>query len=302
LTETNTYSDSILATSAFITCASAVVITPRADSNDATSDSPFHDCLDSGKNWSDCRLAVNAHFDLKRDTTNSSRPFHDCLDNGGSWADCRLAVQANTVDSRSEVKERSIIPKILGTIIEIGQTLGQSEKCYSVNSLGSTDWLTNTAVNGLSNQACTFAVNQAISQLATYAPALGTYTETGLQGYYQANGGPVVTDSVKFFLSTIFEGNFTDLPSNVDLHQFGIDLCNKGVSHLTGDPGCTAARKSAGKTEHISVNGGEFNYASDGANAIFNNAGICINCLFSMVLEASNMVDKDGSTATPIDS
>ena len=117
----------------------------------------------------------------------------------------------------------------------------------------------------------------------------------------QANGGPVAIDSIKFFLSTIFEGDFTDLPASVDLHQFGIDLCNKGVAHLTGDPGCTAARKAGGLTEHTSVNGGAFNYVSDGANAIFNSAGICTNCLFNMVLEASNMVDKDGSTATPID-
>jgi hypothetical protein len=78
-------------------------------------------------------------------------------------------------------------------------------------------------------------------------------------------------------------------------------LRQKAVDHLTGDKGCTAARKSGVITEHTTVNGGEFNWALDGATAIFDNAGICTNCILSMFMEAANMVDKDGNTATPID-
>jgi hypothetical protein len=54
--------------------------------------------------------------------------------------------------------------------------------------------------------------------------------------------------------------------------------------------------------EHTSVNGGEFNWVRDGAQALFDNTGLCTNCLFSMVMEAANNVDKDGKTSTPIDS
>lgn len=299
LAKADIYLDSILTTGALITFASAVAIMHRSD---APSNSPFNDCLDSEKSWSDCRLVTDAHFDMKRDAANSSSPFHDCLEAGGDWSDCRLTAQSTTLDSRSKFNERGVTNKILGTIDDFGLTLGQSEKCYSVNGLGGASWLTNTAVNKLSNKACTFAVNQAITQLTSNQSPLGKYTKTGLSGFYMANGGPVVTSNVKFFLSTLFEGDYTDLPDNIDLREFGIDLCNKGVSHLTDDDGCTAARKAGGKTEHTSVNGGEFNYASSGNGAIFNDAGICTNCLFSMVLEAANKVDKDGTNVSDIES
>jgi hypothetical protein len=249
-------------------------------------------------------LAVSAHLDIKRDATTSSSPFHDCLGAGKSWADCRLAVQTSFIVSRSEaegnLEERTIAATILGTMADLGQTLGQAETCYSVNKLGGTGWLTNTAVNSLAQTGCTAAVNQALTAVASNAPALGKYTKTGLQGYYMGSLGPIVTPSVQFFLSTLFQGDYADLP--VDLHQLGNDLCTKGVAHLTSDPGCTAPRRAGGRVEHTSVNGGEFSYAANGAAATFDNTGTCINCIFSMVLEAANMVDKDGSTPTPIDS
>jgi hypothetical protein len=154
---------------------------------------------------------------MKRDAANSSSPFHDCLEAGGDWSDCRLTAQPTTLDSRSEFNERGVTNTILGTIGDFGLTLGQSEKCYSVNGLGGTSWLTNTAVNKLSNEACTFAVNQAITQLNSNQSPLGKYTKTGLSGFYMANGGPVAASTVKFFLSTLFEGDYTNLPNNVDL-------------------------------------------------------------------------------------
>ncbi|KAF4635744.1 hypothetical protein G7Y89_g2345 [Cudoniella acicularis] len=268
-------------------------------SSGTTSSTPFHDCLDSGKDWAECHLAISAL--TKRDTI-SSTPFHDCLDAGKSWGDCHLAVNTN-----HDLKTRDlIVAGKRGINFEGGvsstnvNNIGGTEQCYSVNNLGGTGWLTNTAVEALKAEACSFAVDQALK-----AGGLGKFT-TSKSGFYQGNGGPIVKSGVKFFLSTIFQGdsaNIADLAGKiVDLHALGNDLCQKGIDHLTGDKGCTAPRRAAGRVEHTSVNGGEFNWALNGATALFDNAGLCTNCILSMVMEAANMVDKDGKTATPIDS
>ncbi|TGO44040.1 hypothetical protein BCON_0632g00020 [Botryotinia convoluta] len=243
-----------------------------------TSDSPFHDCLDSGKDWATCHQPSSAFAqELKRDTPSTS-PFHDCLDSGKGWEQCHLAIQsrATSLETRGlVVVERGI--DFEGVISSLGiNNIGGTEQCYST-------------------EACSYAVDQALK-----AGGLGKFTKSGQQGFYRGNAGPIVTNSVKFFLSTMFQGDTGDLP--VDLHRFGQDLCTKGVDHLISDPGCTAARKSGGRTEHTSVNGGAFNWAPNGATAIFDNSGLCTNCIFSMVMEAANKVDKDGTTAVDIDS
>jgi hypothetical protein len=169
-----------------------------------------------------------------------------------------------------------------------------------VNKLGGTGWLTNTAVSGLKAQACSFAVDQALN-----SGGVGKFATTAA-GFYMGGDGPIIVNGVRFFLSTIFQGDagvLKDASGNpIDLHKLRKDLCQKGVDHLTGDSVCTAARKSGGKMEHTSVNGGEFNWALNGATALFDNAGLCTNCILNMFMEAANKVDKDGNTATPIDS
>lgn len=88
---------------------------------------------------------------------------------------------------------------------------------------------------------------------------------------------------------------------NIDVKQLAIDLCVKGVDHLTGDKGCTAPRRAAGRVAHTSVNGGEFDWALNGEAPTYDNMGVCTNCMLTMVMEAANMVNKDGKTAVPID-
>ena len=297
--------------SALATYASAIAIIPRADVGNTSTSSPFHDCLDSGRSWSDCRLAIStAYSDKKRDIATSTNLLYDCPNAGNNRVDCLDAVRVRSTIPGSEVEGNldeqgfdTTVPAILTTradLADFEKTLGRAEKCYSVNKLGGTGWLTNTAVKGLAPTACAFAVSQALTANTANAPPLGKYTRTGLSGYYMGGFGPIATPTVKFFLSVLFQGDYADLP--VDLHQLGNDLCTQGVANLTSDPGCTAARKSGGRTEHTSVNGGEFHYAQNGSVAQFDNAGSCINCYFSMVLEAANAVDKDGSTTTPIDS
>jgi len=265
--------------------------------NGPTSNAPFHDCLESGKDWATCRQIFSASSqELKRDTASTS-PFHDCLDSGKGWEQCHTALQTRTISPETNdlvVVERGI--NFEGVISSLGiNDIGGTEQCYSVNNLGGTGWLTNTAVGSLKAEACKFAVDQALS-----AGGLGKFSKSSQQGYYQGNAGPIISNSVKFYLSTIFQGDTGTLP--VNLRQLGQDLCVKGVDHLISDPGCTAARKSGKKTEHTSVNGGAFNWALNGATAAFDNSGLCTNCIFSMVMEAANMVDKDGTTTTPIDS
>ena len=279
------------------------------DSSTETSSTPFHDCLDSGKSWTECRVAVLPHFqDIRRDTPVSGSPFHDCLDSGKSWAECRLTVQDLTVnmtptrtlvdrDANTTINERQLPKVILGTLLDLGLKFGQSEKCYSVNNLGGTGWLTNTAVQALKVPGCKVAVDQAL-RAAGVGPPQGKYTDSK-QGYYQSNSGPLFDNKVAFFLSVLFQGDFYNV--GTDLHQLGNDLCTKGVDHLTADKGCISDRKSGGKVEHTSVNGGEFNYAYDGSVPQFDNTGACTNCIMSMVMEASDKVDKDGSTPVPID-
>lgn len=152
---------------------------------------------------------------------------------------------------------------------------------------------TNTAVKDLKTQACTFAVNQAITA------GTGKFTTTK-SGFYQGGFGPISTPKVKYFMSVLLLS--AELANvNVDVKQLAIDLCTKGVDHLVSDKGCTAQRKALGIVEHTSVNGGEYDWALNGQQPQYDNTGVCENCVMTMVMEAANMVDKDGKTATPID-
>lgn len=269
------------------------------DSQVATSSSPFHDCLDTGKSWGDCSLAASPFArDLKRDIATSGSPFHDCLDTGKSFGECTLAVQSYSTRDITVV-ERGLPFQFDGVINDLGvNNIGGTSQCYSVNKLGGTGWLDNTAVKNLKTSACSFAINQALT-----STGIGKFTKTGLSGFYQGNGGPIVDGGVKFFLSTLFQGDYSNLPVGPGgLQQFGEDLCSQGIDHLLGDPHCTSARKSGGNTEHTSVNGGAFNWALNGAQAVIDQTGICTNCILTMVMEAANKVDKDGTTSVPIDS
>lgn len=260
----------------------------------------------------------------------SGSPFHDCLGLGKTWHECRLAVQelvvqielesiVKTMNTTSTIPrnaqttmEKRITPStISGVLNDLGISFGQSEQCYSVNSLGSTGWLTNTAVSSLKKSACTAAVAQALNPVSGKVAGLGYFTKT-LAGYYQANGGPIVDPKVGFYLSTLFSGDYMDLAKvaakGFNLNQLGIDLCMKGMDHLLSDSGCTATRKAGVVKQHTSVNGGEFNYAhGDGTVATdapapkFDSSGACTNCMFQMFMEASNNVDKDGTTSVPED-
>ncbi len=59
-----------------------------------------------------------------------------------------------------------------------------------------------------SESSCTnslhYAVDQALTAIAADAPPIGKYIMTGLMGYYMVGFGPIVTKSVKFFLSALF--------------------------------------------------------------------------------------------------
>jgi hypothetical protein len=232
----------------------------------------------------------------------SSSPFHDCMGSkNASWAGCRTAAGltapltgAKPMLSRG-LETRGQLPfNFNGIFSDLGQQLGGSEQCYSVNSLGGTGWLTTTTVARAKTEACTAAVNKAITTGQGYF-------NKPYQGYYQGNFGPVLTSKVGLYLSVILTG--AELAGlDLDITQLAMDLCEKGIDHLTGDKGCTAPRKAGIIVEHTSVNGGVFDWALDGQTPQFDNTGVnCENCVMSMVMEASSYVDKDGKTAVPED-
>lgn len=268
---------------------------------DAVSTSPFHDCMEAGGGFNDCRAAVQAQRELKREVTSSSTsPFHDCMEaENATWTACAKVAGLNTrsEESRSDLDARTLEARGLPftffpAIFQNGTTVGGGEKCYSVNNLGGTGWLTNTMVSKLAQEACTSAVNTAITA------SVGKFTAKK-SGFYQGNGGPVRTPNVKFFLSVLLTS--AQLAGyDIDVQDLGNRLCEKAIDHLISDTGCTAARKSGGKTEHTSVNGGEFDWGLFGAPPQYDNSGVCQNCLMTLIMEASNMVDIDGQTAIPI--
>lgn len=245
------------------------------------------------RSWAECRqLALVDNSGSKRDVTSTS-PFHDCMDTGKSWTECRnIAIPNAARDLQlpsSGIQTRGVGGAIFsGFVEELGKKFGGTEKCYSVNNLGATGWITNTVVLSMKQQACATAINQA---LEAGSKGIGKYAAKR-RGFHQAALGPVVQDGIKFFLSTYFQNSFED--NTFDVRAAGIDLCMKGIDHLTGDPGCTAPRKAAGKVAHTSVNGGEFNWSFD-REPIFDNAGVCTNCVLSMVMEAADTYNKDGT-------
>ncbi|KAF4635117.1 hypothetical protein G7Y89_g2984 [Cudoniella acicularis] len=272
-----------------------------SDSN-ITSGTLFHDCLDSGKTWEQCRLSV-AHLSqppTKRVDNPSSSPFHDCLDSGKSWEQCRLVVQpyhaslargVEVIDTKALTVREPLFDDVINAV---GKSWKGKETCYSVNNLGQTAWLTNTVVEGLKSPACGAAVNAA---LAAGGTGVGKYV-TKANGWKQGKLGPVGVVGVNFLLSVALKGDLNSF--GVDVSNLGNTLCGIGVDHLTGDQECIAARKSfMKKTEHMSVNGGEFNVAPSGEEPSIDNSGLCTNCILSMVLEAANAIDKDGTNVIP---
>ncbi|RDL37698.1 uncharacterized protein BP5553_05131 [Venustampulla echinocandica] len=294
------------------TCGTAFAL-PSDLPNTSVSTSPFHDCVSSGKGFNECRAQSRG---FKRDAPTSTSPFHDCMDKpDATLAKCTTSagLVPRSADFRSKAEadgdletrdlvltERKLDINFKGFIDDLGHKLGGSEQCYSVNNLGRTSWLTNTAVSALKGEACTFAVNQA---LAATGNGIGKYTDTK-SGFYMGNFGPVVSPKVKFFMTVLLTG--ADLAGIKDVKEFAIDLCTKGVDRLTGDPGCVSERKVGKKVSHMSVNGGEFDWAlvtGDKPNnkPEYDNAGVCTNCIMTLVMEAANKVNKDGKTPVPID-
>lgn len=120
-------------------------------------------------------------------------------------------------------------------------------------------------------------------------------------GFTQQGAGPVATSKVNLYLG-IFLAGAQALDPTIDITQLAIDLCEKGIGHLTGDKGCTAQRKAGVIVSHNSVNSGAINWAPNGQTPQFDNTGVnCGNCFMNMIMEASSIVDKDGKTGIPED-
>lgn len=120
--------------------------------DDFESTSPFHDCLDTGKTFNECRYAARMQTqgqELKRSEQLSTSPFHDCMDGGSTWSQCiaaaRLTGNSNEVEAVSSrgLEVRNGI--FQGAIDDLGQSLGGSEQCYSANNLKGTGWLVSFA-------------------------------------------------------------------------------------------------------------------------------------------------------------
>ncbi|PMD54406.1 uncharacterized protein K444DRAFT_699188 [Hyaloscypha bicolor E] len=247
-------------------------------------------------------FALPTNTPLNNVLSSSSSPFHDCMESENAiWTDCRAAagLTAQSTGSSTVVvgglNTRALLPfHSIGTIIDLGQKLGGSEQCYSVNDLGATGWLTTTAVAGLKTKICTAAVNGAI------ASGRGCYNEPH-GGFTQQGAGPVATSKVNLYLDILLTGAQA-LDPTIDITQLAIDLCEKGIDHLTGDKGCTAQRKAGVIVSHNSVNGGAIDWAPNGQTPQFDNTGVnCGNCFMNMIMEASSIVDKDGKTGIPED-
>jgi hypothetical protein len=114
------------------------------------------------------------------------------------------------------VAERSLGITFEGVVSSLGpDKIGGTEQCYSVNHLGGTGWLTNTAVSAVKAEAYSFAIDNAAD-----SGGVGKFVTTAA-GFYMGGGGPVVAPVVHFFLSTLFQGAagaITDASGNpVDL-------------------------------------------------------------------------------------
>jgi hypothetical protein len=105
------------------------------DSQVATSSSPFHDCLDTGKSWGDCSLAASSFTrDLKRNIATSSSPFHDYLDTNKSFGEYTLAVQSYSTRNITIV-ERGLPFKFDKIINNLGiNNISGTSQCYSEQS------------------------------------------------------------------------------------------------------------------------------------------------------------------------
>ena len=111
----------------------------------------------------------------------------------------------------------------------------------------------------------------------------------------------MATSKVNIYLSILLTGAQA-LDPTIDITQLVIDLCEKGIGHLTRDKGRTAQRKAGVIVSHNSANGGAIDWAPNGQTLQFNNAGVnCGNCFMNMIMEASSIVDKDGKTGIPED-
>lgn len=98
----------------------------------AVSTSPFHDCLDSGKEFNECRAHSRG---LKRDVQISPSPFHDCMSQpDATLANCttEAGLVARSDDSSSEtnfevsLNERGIPFNFKGFMDDMGTKLGGS--------------------------------------------------------------------------------------------------------------------------------------------------------------------------------
>jgi hypothetical protein len=179
-------------------------------------------------------FALPMNAPLNNVLSSSSSPFHDCMESeNATWTDCRAAagLMAQSTGSRpvavGGLNTRALLPfHSIRIIIDLGQRLGGSEQCYSVNGLGATGWLTTTVVAGLKNEICTAAVNGAI------ASGRGYYNRPQ-GGFTQQGAGPVATPKVNLYLDILTGAQALD--PTIDIAQLAIDLCEKGIDHLTGD-------------------------------------------------------------------
>jgi hypothetical protein len=185
-------------------------------------------------------FALPTNAPLNNVLSSSSSTFHDRMESeNATWTDCRAAIDLTAQSTGSRpmavggLNTRALLPfHSIGTIIDLGQKLDGSEQYYSVNHPGATGWLITTAVAGLKNEICTAAVNGAITS------GRGYYNRPH-GGFTQQGAGPVATTStVNLYLDILLTGAQA-LDPTIDITQLAIDLCEKGIDHLTGDKGYT---------------------------------------------------------------
>ena len=107
----------------------------------------------------------------------------------------------------------------------------------------------------------------------------------------------MATSKVNLYLG-IFLTGAQALDPTIDITQLAIDLCEKGIGHLTGDKGCTAQRKAGVIVSHNSA----IDWAPNGQTPQFDDTGVnCGNCSMNMITEAFSIVDEDGKDGIPED-
>jgi hypothetical protein len=124
--EANLFITTIFAVGALLSYTNSKALALPADSNGLASSSPFHDCLNAGKDWGECCWVAGAPTpDLKRSEVLST-PFHHCHAAGESWEQCRLLSHGQfgtRTPGGSLVAERSLATTFEGVVSSLNKTM-----------------------------------------------------------------------------------------------------------------------------------------------------------------------------------